>query len=272
MAAWTDLTPFELMLVVANVYSRRFHLSAPRSSSVVNGRRVRYVLREAVKGLRDELKASARRVEWLRRRSGMIDAYLQSNPVPKLQLGCGPVVLQGWLNADLRPRRAEQVYLDVTERFPFENDTFGYILTEHMIGDLTYEEAGTMLTECYRVLRAGGCLRISTPSLERLASVYSRTNCAAQRYVSWSVDEYVEWADAPLGGLVINNLFHETRFVYDQATLRHVLERAGFVDVTERQVGCSPSAELNGVESHGRILGDREISEFETLTMEAFKR
>jgi predicted SAM-dependent methyltransferase len=123
-----------------------------------------------------------------------------------------------------------------------------------------------------RVLRPGGCLRISTPSLERLASLYTRSHSAAARYVSWSVEEFVEWADAPLEGLVINNLFHETRFVYDRATLRHVLERAGFVDVTERQPGRSPIADLNNVESHGRVVGDPEINEFETMTMEALKR
>ena len=179
-----------------------------------------------------------------------------------------------WL-AERRPEtsNADQIYLDVTERFPFDDGTFDYILSEHMIGDLTYPEAGTMLGECFRVLRPGGCLRISTPSLARLAQLYSlSTVTTPHRYVSWSVDEFVAWADAPLEGLVINNLFQEHRFVYDHATLRHVLERTGFVDVTEHQFGRSPNAELNDVESHGRVVGDPEISQFESVTMEAFKR
>ncbi len=211
-------------------------------------------------------------MDWLRRRRSIIEAYMQSSSVHKLHLGCGPVVLPGWLNADIKPRHAEQTYLDVTERFPFDEATFDYILSEHMIGDLTYEEGGIMLSECFRVLRPGGCLRISTPSLARLASLYAPSTGDARRYVSWSVDEFVEWADAPLEGLVINNLFQETRFVYDHATLRHVLERAGFSDVTEQPFGSSPNAELNDIDSHGRVLGNPEISRFESVTMEAFKR
>ncbi len=269
---WFDFAP-ELMLIMGSAYAQRFRLAPPRQSSVVNARRVSGVLREAAKRLREEIKASARRMDWLRRRPGQINAYLQSTQVRKLHLGCGPVVLKGWLNVDLKPRSTNQTYLDVTERFPFDEGTFDYILSEHMIGDLTYPEAGTMLAECYRVLRPGGCLRISTPSLARLAQLYSlSTVTTPHRYVSWSVDEFVAWADAPLEGLVINNLFQEHRFVYDHATLRHVLERTGFVDVTEHQFGRSPNAELNDVESHGRVVGDPEISQFESVTMEAFKR
>ncbi len=271
-ADWFDLRSLEFLLIVGSAYAQRFRADPPRPSSVVNARRVSGVLKEAVKRLRDEFKTSARRVDWLRRRPNMIADYLRSTSVRKLHLGCGPVVLSGWLNVDLKPRRAEQIYLDVTERFPFEDGTFDYILTEHMIGDLTYQEAGTMLAECYRVLRPGGCLRISTPSLARLAQLYSMSTVATpHRYVSWSVDEFVAWADAPLEGLVINNLFQEHRFVYDHATLRHVLERTGFVNVTEQQFGRSPNAELNDVESHGRVVGDPEISQFESVTMEAFK-
>ena len=271
-ADWLDLRSLEFVLIVGTAYAGRFRPEPPRASSVINARRVGGVLKEAVKRLRDELKTSAKRVDWLRRRPAMIDAYLQSASVRKLQLGCGPVALNGWLNADLRPRRADQIYLDATERFPFADETFDYILCEHMIGDLTYAEAGTMLGECWRVLRRGGCLRISTPSLARLAQLYSMSTIASpHRYVSWSVDESAAWADAPLEGLVINNFFQEYRFVYDHATLRHVLERAGFVNVTEHLFGRSPNAELNDIESHGRVVGDPEISRFESVTMEAFK-
>jgi predicted SAM-dependent methyltransferase len=271
LADWQGLG--SALMLVGNAYAHRFRVDPPRSSSIFSARRLGGLLKDAVKRLRDELRATAKRVTWLRRRPALVNTYLQSSSVRKLHLGCGPVVLSGWLNADLRPRRDEQIYLDVTERFPFDDGTFDYILSEHMIGDLTYPEAGTMLAECYRILRPGGCLRISTPSLARLARLYSMSTVASpHQYVSWSVTNFVAWADAPLEGLVINNLFQEHRFVYDHATLRHVLERAGFVGVTEHEFGRSPNAELNDVESHGRVIGDPEISQFESVTMEAFKR
>lgn len=163
--------------------------------------------------------------------------------------------------------------MDVTERFPFPDSSIDYIFAEHLIGDLTYPQAGLMLAECHRVLRPWGRLRLGTPNLARLAELYAADRSPIHdRYVAWAVAEFVEWADAPLEGLVINNLFQEHPFVYDPATLRHVLARAGFTGITEQPFGMSDDPALHDIDSHGKVLGHPEISGFESLTMEATKR
>ena len=228
------------------------------------------VAKSAIKNTRQILVNGMLRARWLRGRPQQIAAYCSSHAVRKLHLGCGPIALQGWLNADLRPRQSDQIFIDVLERLPFDDGSFDYVFSEHLIGDLTYAQTRTLLTECHRVLRPGGRLRIATPSLARLAQLYSpSTSDVHRRYVAWAVDEFVDWADAPLPGLVINNLFQEHRFVYDPATLRHLLARAGFTGVTEARYGQSDDPHLAGVDSHGRLIGHPDLSAFESLTLEA---
>jgi SAM-dependent methyltransferase len=228
------------------------------------------VAKSAIRGTRQIVVDGMRRARWLRARPRAIAAYWSSHAVRKLHLGCGPIVLPGWLNADLRPRRPEQIFIDVQERLPFDDASLDYVFSEHMIGDLTYAQTAATLAECRRVLRPGGRLRISTPSLARLAELYSPDASGVHgRYVAWAVDEFVDWADAPLPGLVINNLFQEHRFVYDPATLRHLLARAGFAGVVDVPYGESTDPHLAGIDSHGRLIGQPDLGAFEAVTLEA---
>ncbi len=244
--------------------------ASPHPSRVLPVRQVAALVKETARSTANLLRVSVKRFGWLRRRQGVIDRYFADHSVKKLHLGSGPVLLEGWLNADLRPRTDRHIFLDVTELFPFPDQSLDYIFSEHLIGDLTYPQAGMMLGECHRVLRRGGRLRIGTPSLAKLAELYSSNRGDIhRRYVEWAIEEFVGWADAPLEGLVINNLFQEHPFVYDPATLRHVLQRAGFADVVEHPFGCSNDSHFIDVDSHGRVLGHPEISRFESVTMEA---
>src|SRR5512133_1171766 len=95
----------------------------------------------------------------------IIRRYLRSNTVRKLQIGAGPTQLPGWLCTDIDPRSDEAVYLDATRRFPFEDGTFDYVYSEHMIEHITWLQGLSMLKECRRVMRPGGTLRVATPDL-----------------------------------------------------------------------------------------------------------
>src|SRR5579863_5675247 len=100
----------------------------------------------------------------LLRRPYQIRNYLRrAGEFTGLQIGAGPHRLAGWLQTDLEPD-LRSVYLDATKRFPFADGTFDYIVAEHVIEHVRYEDALKMLHECYRVLKNGGVIRISTPN------------------------------------------------------------------------------------------------------------
>jgi predicted SAM-dependent methyltransferase len=149
---------------------------------------------ELVKSARALLRAlrfDMDRVKWCFHRSQQIEKYLTSHNRRRLQLGSGDNFLKGWLNTDLHPRSRDIIFLDATKPFPFEDDIFDYIFSEHLIEHFTHEVGESMLRECYRVLRFGGKMRISTPSLEQLTGLFRpRKSKSQEQFIEWVVDKY----------------------------------------------------------------------------------
>lgn len=205
-------------------------------------------------------------------RAQLIERYLTEHPVRKLQLGAGENVLDGWLNTDLRPATPEICFLDATVRFPFTDEVFDYVLSEHQIEHIPYERAQFMLLECRRVLRPGGRIRIATPSLEVLAALVTEQPTDAQRrYVEFISAGYLPPGTPPGVAGVVNNAFRNWghQFLYDRPTLVGALAEAGFVETVFTEPGQSEHEHLRGVEGHGDFLGDEETNRFETMVVEA---
>ena len=203
-----------------------------------------------------------------------IRAYLVEHPVRRLQLGAGSNLYEGWLNSDVvdYKRKNEVVYLDARKRFPLPDNAFDSVFSEHMIEHLTYDDGLHCLSECHRVLLAGGRIRIATPSLRRLVRLYDGEQTDLQRrYVRWATDVFIPDAGAYLPGFVVNNFFrswsHE--FIYDEDTLRHALETVGFENVREWPVGESDDPALVGLERH--MLSAADFNEYETMVLEGRK-
>ena len=93
----------------------------------------------------------------------------------KLNLGCGHNVLEGWVNSDANPPSTAVTLLDVENKFPFTDNEFDYIFSEHMIEHLPYEVGSRSLKECYRVLKPRGVVRVSTPDLAFLVDLYTNS-------------------------------------------------------------------------------------------------
>ena len=218
--------------------------------------------------------ADARRTRWRRLRQPIISDWLAKENVRRLHLGAGATGMRGWLNTDLDPRRGGSnfVFLDVTEPFPFPDASIDLIFCEHMIEHIGYADGVGMLGECWRVLKPGGALRVSTPDLAVLAALYNGPlNEMQESYVRYIVDQSMPGCTDYAPAFVVNSAFHAwgPRFLYDEAILRGALQRAGFCDVTRHAMGESSIADFRGVESHGKQAGHYPMAEFESMVFEA---
>lgn len=94
----------------------------------------------------------------------------------KLNLGCGPHALPGWLNYDINgARRMDVVPIDLAlGRLPHTDESVDFIFSEHFIEHINREQGARLVKECYRVLKQGGVIRISTPDLHALTKRYLR--------------------------------------------------------------------------------------------------
>jgi predicted SAM-dependent methyltransferase len=206
-------------------------------------------------------------VSWVR----VMNEY--NDPVRKLHIGCGDHILRTWLNADFEPEKAGVMHLDARAPFPFKAGEFSYVFSEHMIEHIPYSDGFRMLTECYRVLKPNGKIRISTPDLSFLIALYMEPKTPLQKeYIKWSASKYLKDKQMGIDTFVINNFFRNWghQFIYDEKVLRFSLHKAGFCDVIRCPLQESGEPLLRNLENEGRLPG--EYLRLETLTMEGTKR
>jgi len=183
--------------------------------------------------------------------------------------------MDGWVNTDLNPLKKSIQKLDVTKPFPYFNNYFDYIFSEHLIEHLSYSNGCFMLCECNRVLKNNGKIRISTPNLSVLLSLYNKDlNDLQKRYINWIKKTFLSKVMSEhLSVHVINNAFYnwDHKFIYDDSLLIETLEKAKFVNVVKCNVGESSDPNLIDLEKHGKLNHEEELNKFETIVYEARK-
>jgi predicted SAM-dependent methyltransferase len=184
-------------------------------------------------------------------RRATIRRYLSGNPSPRLNVGCGPHPLPGWLNADLL---AGDIYLDLNRPLPFDDDTFEFVNTEHVIEHVSERVAGRFLADARRVLRPGGTLRVTTPDLQKLIDLCYGDLFARPGPMTWS--EYASALSDRPAYVERAQLFNDLlrlwghRYIYDGSDLSRRLREAGFAAVERFEPGESNTPALKDLEQH----------------------
>ena len=195
----------------------------------------------------------------------LVGRYLASHSTRKLHIGCGDNELPGWLNTELCPR-GEQIFLDATKPFPFADNIFACIYSEHMIEHIGLPEAGRMLSECCRVMKPGGVIRIVTPNLEFLTTLLeSPASPALRDYVAYSIDVYRIQVTGPEGTAVFNNFMRAWghQYIHTAASLSAVMTRAGLEQIQRVALNESVHAGLSGLAKVSRMpAGFLEMESF----------
>ncbi|HEX5544863.1 MAG TPA: methyltransferase domain-containing protein [Nitrospira sp.] len=92
--------------------------------------------------------------------------------IKRLNVGCGPQRIAGWLNADLHTGPGIDVVGDIRTGLNLDTDSIDYIVAMHMLQDLRYPDIPVALRELKRVLIPGGVLRLGLPDLEKAIRAY----------------------------------------------------------------------------------------------------
>src|SRR5713101_2679371 len=213
-------------------------------------------------GVARELLHTRRRILWNFKRKfgrvdhGIIERYVSAEEIRKLHIGCGSNIINGWLNSDLFPVSSSILHLDATEPFPFGDNEFNYVFSEHMIEHISYSQGLRMLSECYRILREHGKIRISTPDLVFLIDVYKEEKSDSQnKYIQWATDEFIKYAPYSDDTFVINNFVRDWghQFIYDEKTLQASMAKVGFKRITRCELNESEEETLRNLENENRM-------------------
>jgi len=195
--------------------------------------------------------------------------------IDRLHVGCGDVLLKGWLNIfyDLREeygrvkgvRGAWLLNYNLLKPWPVADRSIRYIAGSHFIEHLDLNEGIKFLKESYRVLLAGGLIRLSCPDMEIYARNYVANNKSFFEHEL--IREWCAFKSAETPGEIFVAKAYDSggshKWFYDFESLKHILELAGFKEVRKlgRLDGDMP--ELSIIEPDKR--------ELETLYVEARK-
>ena len=210
-----------------------------------------------------------------RRRNRQVKAYMDTHGVAKLQIGCGPNRIPGWLNTDVDIDRCKQgaVYLDAGEKFPFQDNSIDAIYSEHLFEHLHFTQAVNMLDECHRVLKPSGAIRIATPDFRFLMDLYLHPEKPLnQRYIQWS-GQGGGGCPVPETPLHIINKFHTAwghQIIYDRESLERLMKEHGFRNIRRCDIGKSDIPAFRNVECHFKHM-PYEFYELETMILEGDK-
>jgi len=191
----------------------------------------------------------------------------------KLNLGCGPQVPEGWINVDyaLGARftkipffRAfnkkvklfnldwnEKIYLhNLTKKFPWSDSSTDIVYSSHTLEHFSKEEGRRFLSECYRVLRKNGIIRIVVPDLRKDVIEYMEGRVYADDFVEKLGVLYGD-SDNTLKGRLSPFIQFPHKCMYDNSRLIDILSEIGF-EATVRAPFDSDIEEIRQVELESR--------------------
>jgi predicted SAM-dependent methyltransferase len=203
----------------------------------------------------------------------LVSKYFVGTGPYKLELGAGTASKPGWISTDLCESPDANIFgLDVTRPFPFADDAFHYIYSEHMLEHIPLTSARFMLKECNRTLKTGGVLRLVTPSLGFLLRVMSPDRGLLEReYIHWAVGTFVPDAPTVTNAVFFNNFVRNWghTFIYDRDTLVFILQEAGFTALKECRINESEHNALVDLENTQRL--PEGFLELESMIIEGTK-
>lgn len=211
-----------------------------------------------------------------------VETYFLQYPVRKLHLGCGPHILEGWLNTDVWESAPGVVLMDASQPFPFQAECFDYVFSEHQIEHLPFTSGLKMLENCFRALKPNGKIRIACPDLASVAKIYVAKDRTEEqtRFLDnitrlFMPEFYDLTSDTAMPHLirdaqasfVMNAYFHlwGHQFMYDEDVLSLALRKVGFTDITRYAPGYSTDPHLHEIENRHRI----DTYDVETFVLEA---
>ncbi|HRH49717.1 MAG TPA: methyltransferase domain-containing protein [Panacibacter sp.] len=191
----------------------------------------------------------------------------------KLNLGCGSVRPNGWINTDSSLNASIQKipvigkrisklfnpveysnnnfkYMNLNRKWPYGINTVDVVYASHLFEHLTLNSANLFLAEAYRCLKPGGAIRIVVPDLYQIAKKYidefEGTNELKDTtaFIMWAINMHREGQYGNSGffkkiALEYQGYPHQHKYMYDIKSLTLKFKEFGFVDIISLEYGIS---------------------------------
>lgn len=171
------------------------------------------------------------RAEWLHRTSLRHVGRFSGRHL-KINVGCGPNSMPGWVNIDLVS--TADLQLDIRKPLPLADESAAVIYSEHLFEHLEYpDEALRFLRESLRILEPGGIFSVGVPDTEWPVKAYANND---EEYFAFVREHHhPAWCTTRMHNL--NYHFRQEnrhKYAYDFETLAQALREMGFLQIERR--------------------------------------
>lgn len=204
---------------------------------------------------------------------------------PKLNVGCGPVQPDGWVNIDSSHRARLASYLpwldktlvfmrllpptefnrrthvrDVRSDFGMRPNSVSAIYCGEILEHFTEEEGNGFIRSCFRVLAPGGILRVRVPDNYRFwknyVTEFEQNMSGAQGPPNDSHSRWIRmfFRDICVRRPGFGSMGHFHKWMYDEITLALAFRHAGFSDVSRRAFHDSRIDDISAVETRDDLI------------------
>lgn len=169
----------------------------------------------------------------------------------KLNLGCGGVTYSGWDNIDCVPELSknghEFLCHDLRLGLPYQDNSVDLIYSSHFLDHLeASKEVPKLLTECYRVLRPRGVIRLQVMDIRKLITAYLEGTMSQFDYCQPAFFRRTHSQGLKFGLLLLGSLAGKDHYtghwwVADFEGISEYLSKVGFSGIREMAPGESRS-------------------------------
>lgn len=139
-----------------------------------------------------------------------------------LNIGCGDTFHTDWINLDVASTSPDVRVHDTRQGIPYLEQSFDACYSSHMLEHLNKEGAKIFLSECFRILKSKGIVRIVVPDLEAIVRAYLSALEQVEDGALEAIQDY-DWMMLELYDQVVRNK--------SGGEMAHYLQRA---DLTNR--------------------------------------
>ncbi|MEO5891103.1 MAG: methyltransferase domain-containing protein [Ferruginibacter sp.] len=191
----------------------------------------------------------------------------------KLNLGCGSVRPESWINTDsslnanlqkipligkiiTRPfnkvvyEGGNMVYMNLNKRWKYSDNTVDIVYASHLFEHLSLSAARLFLAESYRCLKPGGVIRLVVPDLYKICKKYisdyeSGIKDDTTEFIMWAINMHREGQYGSDIGLIKKTILegqgypHQHKFMYDEKSLGKKMAENGFTGIRSLSYGVS---------------------------------
>lgn len=134
----------------------------------------------------------------------------------KLNLGCGSRFNVSWFNVDIKSSTEQVLEVDLTRKLPYTTNSFDIIYSSHVLEHFKLPQKDNFLSECFRILKPQGVIRLVVPDLEKIVRSYleqlsqlSDTKVEEREYDNYDwlmLELYDQTVREQSGGMMLNFL------------------------------------------------------------------